>query len=99
MAWFDVHADTGQNWTAIPYVVVFQSMRFDNARTRVVAGLRLAPNRAVADPTLTPRFRIEGKNVMLDPLQILAIAQSSLGRSVASLADEVSSSAIINAID
>jgi toxin CcdB len=99
MAQFDVHANTGQNRTAIPYVVVIQSMRFDNARTRLVAGLRVAPNRTVADSTLTPRFRIEGKNVLLDPLQIVAIARSSLGRLVASLADEVSSGAIINAID
>ena len=99
MAQFDVRANTGQNRAAIPYVVVIELRRFDNARTRLVAGLRVAPNRTVADPTLTPRFRIEGKSVLLDPLRIVAIARPSLGRLVASLADKVSSSAIINAID
>jgi toxin CcdB len=98
MAQFDVHANTGQNRTTIPYVVVIQSMRFGNARTGPVAALRVAPNGTVADPTLKPRFRLEGKNVMLDPLQIVAIPRPSLGRLVVSLADEVSSSAIINAI-
>ena len=99
MAQFDVHANTGQNRADIPYVVVIQSRRFEQARTRLVAALRTAPRGAVADPTLTPRFRVEGKAVILDPLQIVAIRRSSLGRQVASLADDASSNAIINAID
>jgi toxin CcdB len=99
MAQFDVHANTGQNRAHIPYVVVIQSRRFDEARTRLVAALRTAPRGTVADPGITPRFRIEGRSVLLDPLQIVAIRRSVLGRLVASLADDASSSAIINAID
>lgn len=99
MAQFDVHANTGRNRIDIPYVVVIQSRRFDEARTRLVAALRAAPRGPVADPTLTPRFRIGGKHVLLDPLQIVALPRSSLGRLVTSLADDASSSAIINAVD
>jgi toxin CcdB len=99
MAQFDVHTNPGQNRADIPYVVVIQSRRFEEAHTRLVAALRTAPHGAVADPTLTPRFRVAGKAVILDPLQIVAIRRSSLGRHVASLADDASSSAIINAID
>ncbi len=96
MAQFDVH--TGQSRAEIPYVVVLQSRRFDAARTRLVAALRAAPRGKVPDAALTPRFRVEGKYVPLDPLQIVAIQRSSLGRLVTSLADD-NSGAIINAID
>lgn len=99
MAQFDVHANTGRNRADIPYVVVIQSRRFDESRTRLVAALRAAPCGAVVDRTLTPGFRIGGKHVLLDPLQIVAVNRSSLGRLVASLADDASSSAIINAVD
>jgi toxin CcdB len=99
MAQFDVHANTGANRAGIPYVVIIQSKRFDDTRTRLVAALRAAPRGPVADPSLTPRFRIAGRDVLLDPLQIVAIQRSSLGRVVASLADDASSGAIINAID
>ena len=37
MAQFDVHAITGQDRADIPYVVVIQSRRFEEARTRLVA--------------------------------------------------------------
>jgi hypothetical protein len=48
---------------------------------------------------LVPRFRIEGRNVYLNPLGILTVPRSALGRHVTSLADDASSSVIINAID
>ena len=99
MAQFDVHANTGRNRVAIPFVVVIQSSRFDNARTRLVVALRAAPAGRVADPTVTPQFRIAGKKVLLDPLQIVAMPQASLGSVVASLAEDASNSSIINAID
>lgn len=99
MPQFDVHRNTGQNRASIPYVVVLQSQRFDASRTRLVAALRLAPAQSIADPDLTPKFRIEGREVLLDPLQIVAIQRRSLGRAVGSLADDASSSAIIAAID
>jgi toxin CcdB len=99
MTQFDVHANTGQNRAEIPYVVVIQSRRFDESRTRLAVALRAAPRGAVVNPALTPRFRIEGRYVLLDPLQIVALRRSSLGRLVASLADDASSGTIINAID
>ena len=73
MAQFDVHANTGRNKVPIPFVVVIQSSRFDEARTRLVVALRAAPAGRVADPTVTPQFRIAGKKVLLDPLQIVAV--------------------------
>jgi toxin CcdB len=66
MAQFDVHANTGRSRADIPYVVVIQSRRFDGARTRLVVALRVVPRSGVADPSLTPRFRIGGKQVLLD---------------------------------
>ena len=99
MAQFDVHENTGRNRADIPYVVVIQSRRFDESRTRLVVALRAAPRGAVAYPILTPKFRIAGKHVLLDPLQIVAVPRSSLGRLITSLADDASSGAIINAID
>jgi toxin CcdB len=51
MAQFDVHANTGANRAGIPYVVVIQSKRFDDTRTRLVAALRAAPRGPVADPS------------------------------------------------
>ena len=99
MAQFDVHANQGQNRSAIPFVVVIQSARFDESRTRLVAAFRSAPPGPLADPTLTPPFLVAGKRVILDPLQIVALPRASLGRVVASFADDKSSGAIINAID
>ena len=99
MPQFDVHRTTGQNRASIPYVVVLQSRRFDAARTRLVAALRLAPEQPIADPNLTATFRIDGRDVLLDPLTIAAVARTLLRRLVGSLADDASSGAIINAID
>jgi toxin CcdB len=99
MAQFDVHANTGPNRSAIPFVVVVQSKQFDAMRTRLVAALRAAPAGNVADPTITPLFRIAGKRVILDPFQIVPVPRGSLGQVIASLADNASSNAIINAID
>jgi toxin CcdB len=100
MAQFDIHANKGQHRSTIPFVVVIQSARFDDSRTRLVVALRPAPTAGpLADPTLTPVFSVAGKRVILDPLQIVAVPVSSLGRLVASVADDRSSGAIINAID
>lgn len=99
MAQFDVHATTGRNAQGTPYVVIVQSSRFDERARRVVVPLvLLEPGRGL-DRELTPRFRIEGRHVYLNPLGILTVPLSALGRHVASLADDTSSSAIINAID
>jgi toxin CcdB len=99
MAQFDVHATTGRNARGTPYVVVVQSSRFDQRPSRVVIPLVLLNARHGLDNELAPRFRIEGRSVYLNPLGILTVPTSALGRHVVSLADDNSSSAIINAID
>jgi toxin CcdB len=99
MAQFDVHATTGRNSRGTPYVVVVQSSRFDQRPSRVVIPLVVLDSRHGLDSELAPRFRIEGRNVYLNPLGILTVPITALGRSAGSLADDSSSSAIINAID
>jgi toxin CcdB len=99
MADFDVHATTGRNSRGTPYVVVVQSARFDQRLGRVVVPLVVPDSPQRLDTTLKPRFRIEGRTVYLNPLGILTVPIAALGRHVASLADDASNSAIINAID
>ena len=99
MAQFDVHATSGRNAQGTPYVVVVQSSRFDGRRSRVVIPLVVLDARRGLDNALTPHFRIEGRTVYLNPLGILTVPASALGRHVMSLADDTSGNAIINAID
>jgi toxin CcdB len=99
MAQFDVHAATGRNSRGTPYVVVVQSARFDQRLSRVVVPLVVLDSPKRLDTMLTPRFRIEGRTVYLNPLGILTVPMTALGRRVASLADDASNGAIINAID
>jgi toxin CcdB len=99
MAQFDVHATTGRNARGTPYVVVVQSSRFDQRPGRVVIPLVVLDSPQRLDTTLAPRFRIEGRTVYLNPLGILTVPVSALGRHVASLADDTSNNSIINAID
>ncbi len=51
------------------------------------------------DRGLTPRFLIEGRDVFLNPLRILTVLPSALGRMVDSLAEDPFSTQITNAID
>jgi toxin CcdB len=99
MAQFDVHATTGRNARGTPYVVVVQSTRFDQRPGRVVVPLVILDSPQRLDTTLAPRFRIEGRTVYLNPLGILTVPASALGRHVASLADDTSNGAVISAID
>jgi len=100
MAQFDVHITPGRDRTAVPYVVVVQSRRFDQLGTRVVIPLmavRTQPN--TEELTVTPAFTIEGRLVYLNPLEIQTVPRLKLGKRVASLADDDSSTRIIRAID
>jgi toxin CcdB len=99
MAHFDVHATIGRDARGTPYVVVVQSSRFDQRPSRVVIPLVVLNASRGLDNELAPRFRIEGRSVYLNPLGILTVPTSALGRLVGSLSDDVSSGAIINAID
>ncbi len=97
MAQFDVHRYTGALKAVIPYVVVVQSRRFDRSRHRVVIPLVVESLAPPPDPTLNPAFTIEGMPVLLDPLQIVALAAARLGAHVGSL--EVHGDRVIAAID
>jgi hypothetical protein len=99
MAQFDVHRTAGRNTAGTPYAVVVQSARHDRRGRRVVIPLVLLPPGNDGDPNLTPGFQIEGREVFLDALRIMNVATAALGQRVASLADDASSGAIINAID
>jgi toxin CcdB len=100
MAQFDVHRNPGRSRSAIPFVVVVQSRRFDAHARRLVAPLLFAAlTEARRYPDLAPRFRIVGQDVVLDPLQLQTVPREMLGEVVTSLADDASASAIINAID
>lgn len=100
MAQFDVHRNPGRNRLAIPFVIVVQPRRFDAHARRLVAPLLAAALPAAARyPELAPRFRIEGQEVVLDPLQLQTVPREVLGPVIASLADDAASSRIIAAID
>jgi toxin CcdB len=98
MAQFDVHATTGRNTAGTPFVVVVQSARYDGRASRVVIPLVVLSPREL-DKELTPPFRIAGRDVHLNPLGILTVPLTALGRLVGSLGDDTSSNAIIKAID
>jgi toxin CcdB len=99
MAQFDVHRNPGRTRTGTPYFVIVQSRRYDSHARRVVIPLVLREALASRFPEMTPVFRIEGRDVALDPLQMVSIAKDALGPHVGSLADDESSGRIINAID
>ncbi len=99
MAQFDVHLTKGRNTGGTPYAVVVQSSRYDHRGRRVVIPLVILPPGNDGDPGLTPGFHVDGREVFLDPLRILNVDAGALGRYVTSLADDTSSSRIVNAID
>jgi toxin CcdB len=98
MAQFDVHRNIGPSRAAIPYVVIVQSRRHDSYRRRVVIPLLLRSELpAIAEPALTPVFDIEGRIVILNPLEIASVATDRLGEMVTTLAPD--SDRIVRAID
>ena len=99
MAQFDVHANTAR--TGLTSHTLLSSSR-GASRRRVPDWWPPSVQHLVALWPIQHSGRgsaFEGKAVILDPLQIVPIRRSSLGRHVASLADDVSSGAIITAID
>jgi toxin CcdB len=97
MAQFDVHRNPGKQQAVIPFVVVIQSRRFDLSRRRVVVPLVLQSLIPAADHRLNPTFDIEGKQVALNPLQIVSIAVDRMGQRIGSL--RADGDRIIAAID
>lgn len=90
MAQFDVHRNTGKHRDAIPFVVVVQSSLFDAYRRVVVVPLVLQTmlGAGLARSDLNPVFVLEGKTVLLHPLEIVSVSRGGLGEVVGSLADD-----------
>jgi toxin CcdB len=97
MAQFDVHRAKGAQRSGIPYVLIVQSRRFDFSGRRVVVPLLDAKLVQVSEQTLTPTLVVEGRNVVLNPLQIVSLPVDQLGDYVCSLESE--GDRIIAAID
>jgi hypothetical protein len=98
MPQFDVHRSPGRN-PAVSYVVVIQSQSLDHLATRLVVPLADLSEFSRSVPQLAPTFTVAGRTVVLLAWQIQTVRAASLGQRVASLADDTSSGAIINAID
>lgn len=92
MSQFDVHRNSGRHAALIPFVVVVQSAVFDERRRRVVVPLVAADlaQQQVSLPAsrVTPVFSVEGREVILNPLEIVSVPLDALGPCVASLAGE-----------
>jgi toxin CcdB len=97
MPQFDVHRNTGARRADVPFLVVVQSRRFDAYRRRVVIPLVTRSALPAIEPNLNPVFTIEGREVVLHPLDINALRKEQLGEQVGSLATQ--GDLIINAID
>ena len=90
MSQFDIHRNTGRNREAIPYVLVVQSSLFFRAQRRVVVPLVsveiLGRVAQLPASSVNPVFDVEGRPVVLNPLEIVSIPLDALGEHVGSLA-------------
>jgi len=81
-----------------PYLVVVQSSLFRRHDRRLAIPLVLAQHlRGELDSRLSPRFRIEGQDVVLATLDLASFPLKAFGPSVGSLAEQ--GDEIIAAID
>lgn len=98
MAQFDVHRNRGKHHDAIPFVVVVQSVLFDDYRRRVVVPLvKASIVGKISNPRFNPTFEIDATKVVLHPLEIVSVAAETLGKPIASLATD--SDRITTALD
>jgi toxin CcdB len=98
MAQFDVHRNSGTHRDSIPYVVVVQSTLFDDYGRRVVVPLvKASAVGKVVNPRFNPTFNVGKAAVILHPLEVVSVAVDTLGKPVASLANE--GDRIIGALD
>jgi len=95
MSQFDVHRNIGRQAALVPYVVV------DARRRRVVvplvAGDLLSSEVNLPTSPVNPSFTVEGRRVVLNPLDIVSVSLEALGPKVASLAEEGDS--VVAALD
>lgn len=85
MPQFDVHRNPGRTKTAIPFVLVVQSDRWESRPDRVVIPLVLASEVGYHDRALNPEFVVDGVAVLMNPLQVATIPTRLLGPAVGSL--------------
>lgn len=101
MSQFDVHRNIGRQAAQVPYVVVVQSAVFDARRRRVVvplvAGDLLAREVNLPASPVNPAFTVEGRRVVLNPLDIVSVSLEALGPKVGSLVEEGDS--VVAALD
>ena len=101
MAQFDVHLNTGPSKDTIPFVLTIQSSIFDGYGRRLVAPLvrkdRLPKAAFDSDKRTFPEFQIGQIELVLNPLEIVSIANDRLGAKVMSLAE--SGQTISDAVD
>jgi toxin CcdB len=100
-AQFDVCRNTGKQRGSIPFVVIVQSSFYDKARRRVAVPLvalsELGKVASLPSSPINPVFRIEGIDVVLNPLEIVSVPIEALGETVTSLSD--AGDTIIAALD
>lgn len=97
MAQFDVHRNRGAHTSAIPYLLIVQSRRFDGFGRRLTIPLVEAHANPVTEPSLNPPVTVEGRSVILHTLHMASIPENRLGEFVCSL--DADGDRIINAID
>ena len=77
-----------QRQSANPFVVTVQSSRFRDSSRRVVVPLLDGGMFGGPDSDVCPRFWIEDREVVLDPLRITNVPRDVLGPAVGSLVGE-----------
>lgn len=94
---FDVHPKPGVKNPAMPFVLIVQSNRFRASSQRVVIPLMDANSFRFPESDVAPHFRVQRREVVLDPLRITNVPLRVLGDAIASLADDAAR--IIGALD
>lgn len=96
-AQFDVFKNIGPNKKSVPFVVVVQTSQLSASSRRVVVPLMDVSSYRTQATTISPTFVIEGRQVMLNPLEIVSVPRTALKDHVTSLRSHETE--IINAID
>ena len=88
LAQFDVHRNpSAQTRRQLPLLLVVQSDLLRQSARRVVVPLARAHQIGDLDPTLNPRFEIDGVSYALLPTDIAPIPAKQLDEPITSLAD------------
>jgi toxin CcdB len=101
MAQFDVHRNNGLQKVNIPFVVIVQSVLFDDYRRRLVVPLvrlsELPLKSEIVGSRLNPQFKVEQIDLVLHPLEMTSVPTDKLGEVVCSLSEH--GLAIADALD